>query len=227
VKFYDGLTSTLKVGMDDVLMKVQCEPSATVLKVSYSDSPIEEYDSQHAGAPKSGVHAGEYYVYYAAEIKTPLGDNGDATHGNTLMEHTFYGKATLEINRIDAYVIAPSAYVREGDCSIIVASDPASLLPGDMSGGNVVFTSYDITIIGLVPADVASKSLYTSNADKETGMARTVVNVPSATMAIKPRITFVSTEAEYVTLDYNLKYIEGSLTIYPIDTSKYEGEGNI
>lgn len=226
IKYYDGQASTLKLGMDDVLRAKQSEPDTSVLAVSYSDSPIEHVDPEHPGSPKSAIHAGDYYVYYAAEIKTPLGTSSITTYGNTETAYEFNGKASLKILKVDAYAIAPSAYMREGDGAIIAASSPRSLDPGDMSGGNIVVTSEDVVLIGLVVSDVESKKLYTNNSDKGSGMIRTVVDVPGESMTIRPLVTF-SIAQEYVDRDYNLKYIDGSLTIYPIDASKYEGDGYV
>jgi len=226
IKYYDGQASTLKLGMDDVLRAKQSEPDTSVLAVSYSDSPIEHVDPEHPGSPKSAIHAGDYYVYYAAEIKTPLGTSSITTYGNTETAYEFNGKASLKILKVDAYAIAPSAYMREGDGAIIAASSPRSLDPGDMSGGNIVVTSEDVVLIGLVVSDVESKKLYTGDSDKGSGMIRTVVDVPGDSMTIRPLVTF-SIAQEYVDRDYNLKYIDGSLTIYPIDASKYEGDGYV
>ncbi|MBE6513658.1 MAG: hypothetical protein E7Z69_00795 [Thermoplasmata archaeon] len=225
VKYYDGQLSTLKLGMDDVLRAKQIEPSTDVLAVSYSDSPITEVDPYDPGEPKEAIHAGDYYINYAADIRTPLGMSpSDASHGNTVSSYKFNGKATLKILKVDAYAIAPSAYMREGDGAIIAASSPADLRPGDMSGGNMVFTSEDVTLIGLVVSDVAGKSLYTNAGDKTMGMDRTVVDAPAESLTIKPLVRFTIDPA-YVERDYNLKYIDGSLTIYPKDASKYEGDG--
>ena len=212
--------------MDDVLRAKQSEPDTSVLTVTYSDSPIDHIDPVHPGSPRSAIHAGDYYVYYAAEIKTPLGTSSTTIYGNTETAYAFNGKASLKIMKVDAYAIAPSAYMRQGDGEIIAASSPASLQPGDMSGGNIVITSEDVVLIGLVVSDVAYKELYTRDGDKASGMVRTVVDEPGDSMTIRPLVAF-TIDQSLVDRDYNLKYIDGSLTIYPIDASKYEGDGNI
>jgi hypothetical protein len=228
VKYYDGQTSALKLGMDDVLRAKQSEPSTDVLAVSYSDSPITVVDPLDPGQPKYEVHAGDYYIYYAAEIKTPLGMSpSDASHGNTNISYQFNGKSTLKIMKIDAYAIAPSVYVRENDGAIIASSNPANLRAEDMSGNNTVITSEDVVLIGLVVSDVVDKKLYTNNSDKDTGMGRTEIDAPEDSIVIKPLVTFTEAERDYVNRDYNLSYIDGSLTIYPFDSSKYEGEGYV
>ena len=228
VKYYDGQTSTLKVGMDDVLRSKQKEPDTSILRVSYSDTPVTEYDPSSPTSPLDGTHAGDYYIYYAAEIKTPLGwSTPESKYGNTEEAYSFYGKSTLKIMKIDAYVVAPSVYVREGDGKIIAASSPGSIYPSDMTGTNVVITSEDVTLIGLVIFDVDSMKLYTSDSDKSTGMPRTELDDPSDTIVIRPLVAFTTEEAPYATTDYNLKYIDGELTIYPEDASKYEAEGHI
>ena len=94
-----------------------------------------------------------------------------------------------------------------------------------MSGSNVVVTSDDVTTIGLVLFDVESMKLYTSDSDKESGMSRKELVYPDDTMVIRPLVTF--TDNEQALIDYNLKYIDGTLTIYPKDASKYEAEGHV
>ncbi len=142
-RYYNGKQSDLKVDVDEFLQQTQIRPDATVLKVEYWDDGWKETRPSVA----SGVHAGEYEVRYRAVINTPL-KSGDGSYGNTEMYHAIpESTAHLTILQVDAYAIAPSEYIRDGE------------------NGNVGIevTADDITTIGLVPTD------YTKSLSTETG----------------------------------------------------------
>lgn len=235
-KYYDAQEITLELTLDSVLAQKQAltKGDSAALKVRYSDHEID--DTEHGGSATSSVtakHAGTYTVYYAAMIKTPLHpDRGSiTTYGNTETDYEFHGSATLKILKVDAYVIAPSANIRQGSGNIIAVSDPSKLSPGDTSGTNIALTSEDISLIGIVATDVSVMKLCDSSGD-EIVAKRTISNVEQ--VIVKAGIIFVDDEYEaghvsdnaYLK-DYNLTFIDGSLVIYPKESSKYEGEGYV
>ena len=232
IKYYNGETVQLQLGLDPVLAEKQhlTIGDTEILKVRYKDSEIDSFDDPEARTTSgiSGTHASneEYTVYYFAEIKTPLGRSpSDASYGNSSTSYSFPGQAKLRILKVDAYVIAPSAYIREGEGKIIAMSEPVIMF-GDNQIDNIKITKDNIQFIGLVPTDVQSKRLYTSEADKTTGMPRTVLENASQ-LTIKPWIVFTDAELPYKDDDYNLTYIDGSLFVYPKESSKDESEGYV
>ena len=227
IRYYNGEEVRLELHLDEVLGEKQhlTIGDAAILKVRYDSQPIEDFEHGSKTSSVTALHAGDYEVYYYAMIKTPKGLGHDV-YGNTETGYTFPGHSTLKIMKVDAYAIAPSAYIREKEGKIIVSSDPANITLLDESSGNIVLTKDDIQFVGLVEGDVASTRLYTSEADKETGMGRTVLEDPSQ-LIIKPIIVFTNAESEFANRDYNLNYIDGSLLVYPEESSKHESEGYI
>ena len=147
---------------------------------------------------------------------TPLGQ-GDSTCGNTETKYAFSGKAVLKILKVDAYVIAPSVNIREGDGKIIVNGDPEE----DRGNGycNIIVTSNDIKLVGILAGDVNSKVIILDGTEEGTK----VVLEKEGQTTIKARIHFIDDAA--AAKNYSLHYIDGSLTIYSKDSSKHENEG--
>ena len=231
VKYYDGQQVTVELTLDDVLAKKQAltkgDAQATDIKVRYSHTEIDDVDdSKQEDSDVYAKHVGVYTIYYAAEMKTPKGKTGSNTYGNTVLKYPFHGVATLKVLQVDAFVIAPSASLKEGDGSIIAVSDPSQITMADTSGGNIALTSEDVVLIGLAMSDVKGTKLYTGQSDKTEGMTKTTYNVPGQWI-VKGDIVFTDEEQSYYATDYNLKFIDGSLVIYPRDSSKYEGDENV
>jgi hypothetical protein len=226
-KYYDGEETRLELSLDSTLSEKQVltKGDTAVLKVRYSDHEIYDTTEGTEESYVSGVHAGSYTVYYAAEIRTPK-YSGDTSHGNTATESPFYGSSTLKILKIDAYAIAPSAYLKKGDGNIIAVSDPIGLEPSDTSSGNIAVTKEDIVLIGLVPKDVESTTLCDST---ETELTRIVLDGSTGKeqKTVKAKIVFTTAETPYYLQDYNLKMIDGSLVVYPSNSSIYEAEGYV
>lgn len=227
VKYYDGTDVQLKVQLDDKLRGVQVDPldpQNTIMWVRYShDGPISGIDGMDQG-PLEAKHVGDYEVYYYARIMTP-GGLGDKSHGNTQPYYEFPGEASLRILQVDAYVIAPSANIRADPNlndginlgKIVINSDRSDIdqeLLDDLN--NTIVTSDDIQLIGIGIGDVSSKAL---SMDGEV-ITQTVVLQYPGEKTIGAVIHFVDEEA--ASKDYNITYINGSMAIYPEDSSKHE-----
>ena len=227
VKYYDGVNVELKVKLDDKLKGAQVDPldpGNTIMWVRYShDGPIIGIDGMDQG-PLEATHAGEYEVYYYARIMTP-GGLGDKSHGNTLPYYQFPGETTLKILQVDAYVIAPSANIRadpdpihEPNLGKIVVNSSldaiSSVLKSDPN--NTIITSDDIKLIGINNSDVSSKALEMDG----SVISATVELMYPGEKTISAVIHFADEEAALK--DYRITYIDGSLAIYPEDSSKHE-----
>ncbi len=161
---------------------------------------------------------GTYDLYYRAVILTPLGQ-GDDTCGNTERQYEFSGHSVMKILRVDAYVIAPSASIREDDGKIIVNGDPNNSEDRGVGYCNIIITSDDIKLVGILSDDVENKFI---SLDGETEMPKTTLDKEGQT-TIKARIAFK--DADAALKNYNLQYIDGSLMVYSKDSSTHEHEG--
>lgn len=207
VKYYDGNPTVLQISLDSLLSEYQNNPVGSILEAVYSQDhiPTDLDDPEASDEPiGGGTHVGEgYSVFYYAEIKTPLGlDPSDPSYGNSETHYVFKGQATLGILPVDAYAIAPSIIIREGDGTITSA---------EVEG--------DIVLVGLVDGEYT----VTLKTDEGYGDSRTT----PGTTPTRVVITWTSYHDANIhhEEDYNLSYIDGTLTIYAEDTSKHEFVG--
>ena len=228
IKYYDGNAANLQLCLDELLSsKQKLSTGVFVMEVKYSQKAINSLDEgQVAPIVTDAKHVGEYETYYYAQLKTPYYSDTDAhdeTYGNTKSTYEFPGHSTLKILKVDAYVVAPSVYIREGEGRIIVVSDPdpgnlntqLEALDTESQPGDFIITKDDVMLIGIVPGEVQNIDL---------GVSPQIL-ANNGQITVIPQITFKETaEPEK---DYNWQYINGTLLIYPADSSKYESEGYV
>ena len=129
--------------------------------------------------------------------KKDAGEYSSYYAARLLDAYTVVGQSTLKILNVDAYVIAPSRSVEEPEA--------------------VSVSNKDIITIGLVESDVNSVSLSTSD-----GYGNSISTVGKVhTHAI---INWNILD-ESVARNYNITYIDGTLAIYPKDSTKHVHEG--
>ena len=229
IKYYDGNAADLRLCLDELLSSKQKLPTTGVfvMQVRYSEKAINSLDDgDEDPVVTDAKHVGEYESYYYAQLRTPYYSETDAhdeTYGNTKATYEFPGHSTLKILKVDAYVVAPSVYIREGEGRIIVVGDPnpenldsqLEELNTVSQPGDIIITSDDVMLIGIVPGEVQTINL---------GVGPQVL-ADNGQLTVIPQITFKGTAKP--ALDYNWQYINGTLLIYPADSSKYESEGYV
>ncbi len=139
VKFYDGQQGNLKISLDEILAEKQHVPETTVLSVKYNSDDDPETATVDPPASASGIHVGDYHVYYWASIKTPLGISEDESYGNTATSYEFKDRAMLRILPVDAFVVAPSIYERYDGTE-------KSVTPGEIEEVGLMEDDYTVTL---------------------------------------------------------------------------------
>ena len=228
IKYYDGNAADLRLCLDELLSsKQKLSTGVFVMQVKYSEKAINSLDDgDNDPVVTDAKHVGEYESYYYAQLRTPYYSDTDAhdeTYGNTKATYEFPGHSTLKILKVDAYVVAPSVYIREGEGRIIVVDDPApenldsqlTALGTVSQPGDIIITKDDVMLIGIVPGEVQNIDL---------GVSPQVL-ANNGQIIVIPQITFKGTAKPEQ--DYNWQYINGTLLIYPADSSKYESEGYV
>ncbi len=217
VRYYNGETTELKLQLDDVLRTKESDIfSSNIINVRYSKTGyISSMEGMDDGT-LAEKDVGEYVVYYYARIMTPAG-TGDPSHGNSLPYYEFPGTATLKILQVDAYAIAPSVSIRSDEGGIIVVNSKDGLTPNELNT-NTVITPEDIQLIGIFKNDLESLTLTRDGLQ----ITKLTLNEVGET-TVKVALNFTDDEA--AAKNYNLRFIDGSLVIYPDDSSKHEHVG--
>jgi hypothetical protein len=205
-KYYDGKEYFMKIEND---LNNQHDPFGDIdaIAVRYSDQPIESISQSDNAEGVSFKHVTDKTVYYCIEIKTRYNES-DNRYGNTVPSHTVKGDSQVEIKRVDAYAIAPTVHLtdnKEGTTKISV--DITDIRTLNLAEGD--YTIHWATMDG------DGNRAMSSSTDKielsDPGSINTYAWVE-----------FSEKERAYASIDYNLLYIDGTILIYPYDSSKDE-----
>ena len=207
VKFYDGNRSNLKISLDAVLSEKQNVPDTTVMEVKYSDEPIDAGNPGEDVPPSSasGIHVGDYRVYYKVVIKTPLGYEVPIdSYGNTKTEYELIGMSTLKILPVDAYVIAPSLYER-------------------YDGTEKKVNEREIEVVGLIDTDY-TVTLHDADGNGDIKRTNEGVTVTHVDIVWKGFVALV--DSEYVTMtNYTVVTIDAEGNILNTETNMTADSG--
>ena len=201
-KYYDGMAAEAKLYND---LNEQEDPfDANIITVRYSETEIHSINDGSSDFPQI-THAGSKQIWFCSQFNTYRGA-GDAYHDADNI-FTVDGSITINILKVDAYAVAPTAHIRE-------VSD----------GTKVTVSISDIETIGLVEGDYA---LYWAEIDGDSNRVKTDTSTITlsgpGTKNIYVWVEFTDMEKEFASKDYNLIYIDGVLIIYPKDSSKDDG----
>ncbi len=237
VKYYDGQTQKLELGLNDDLSK-QANPmvgDASILNVKYSSEPLSEDDWNNPSLPSTSdidtSAVGSYKIYYSAKLLTPKGSGTTEAErtacGNTSDGYVFTGKATLDILKIDAYLIAPSVYVKEGQGKIVIVSNPSDASVESTEPAYIIIDREDITVLGLLvddivkDGDVPRLDLTYDGSTVIDGSTKRILENAGQPVQVKVKVELRSgTEG-----NYNLHIIDGSAVVYSNKASEHENEG--
>jgi len=152
-------------------------------------------------------HVTNKTVYYCIEIKTRYNEL-DNKYGNTMPSYTISGGSLVAIKRVDAYAIAPTVHLtddKDSTTEISVSIDDihtVNLAEGD-------YTIYWATMDG------------DGNRAKSSSTGLIELSDPGS-INTYAWVEFSDEEKAYASIDYNLMYIDGTILIYPYDSSKDE-----
>jgi hypothetical protein len=205
-KYYDGKEYFMKIEND---LNNQHDPFGDIdaIAVRYSDQPIESISQSDNAEGVSFKHVTDKTVYYCIEIKTRYNES-DNRYGNTVPSHTVTGDSQVEIKRVDAYAIAPTVHLtdnKEGTTEI----------------------SVDITDIRTLNLAEGDYTIHWATMDGDGNRAMssstdTIELSDPGSINTYAWVEFSEKERAYASIDYNLLYIDGTILIYPYDSSKDE-----
>jgi hypothetical protein len=205
-KYYDGKEYLMEID-NDLVNQHSPFDDVDAITVRYSDQPIADISESDNDSGMAFKHVTNKTVYYCIEIKTRYNEL-DNKYGNTMPSYTISGGSLVAIKRVDAYAIAPTVHLtddKDSTTEISVSIDDihtVNLAEGD-------YTIYWATMDG------------DGNRAKSSSTGLIELSDPGS-INTYAWVEFSDEEKAYASIDYNLMYIDGTILIYPYDSSKDE-----
>ena len=196
---YNGTNQTSRIENDDVHRQVEIdEGNITILyseSVQFNKNEDYEADGETIFVSISHKDAGTYHMYYWVKITSP----------ETGLIKRIVGESVVKIDTFRMYVVAPSANKMYDGNDLTVNPEQIAIRP------------IDVAEIPSAVSDDYTVSLMTTD-----GCITSITNVGSGRTSVL--ITF-DTEHGAKSSNFTFYMIDGTLTIYSKDTSRFESRG--